>query len=295
MLKIIRPCPLCSGKVAKDAYPYAISYEGECYNYHKCEKCNCVFVDPVPSLFTLAKMYGKSEYHDLHYHDCQGGHYKEAVTLLKRHAQAGARIMDYGCGVGNFLRETKLAGFEPVGVEFDAEAAKFAAQNAGCSVYTLSEFPSHLHDAKFDVIHMGDVLEHLENPATTMSGLLPHLEAGGLLFVEGPLENNPSPVYWASSFFGTVKHILKPRPIGFGMPTHLFRASGSQQMAFFQKTVPRLKLLSWEIYETGWPYANNGPLKNLISKFACVLGGVKFRGVVFGNRFRAIFQHPGGC
>lgn len=42
---------------------------------------------------------------------------------------------------------------------------------------------------RFDAIHLGDVLEHLPHPASLLRELEP---LGGVFFIEGPLENNPS-------------------------------------------------------------------------------------------------------
>ena len=52
----------------------------------------------------------------------------------------------------------------------------------------------------------------------------------------------------------------------------------------------RIECLHWEIYETGWPYINNGVIKNSIAKIAIYLGGKKFFSKVMGNRFRGIFK-----
>jgi hypothetical protein len=100
-------------------------------------------------------------------------------------------------------------------------------------------------------------------------------------------------VYLATRIFGAIKHRLRPEFVGQGKPTHLFRIGGRQQLAFFKRVAPALEQLHWEIYETGWPYANNGRVKSLISKAALLLGGRKLFDVTFGNRFTGLFRYKG--
>jgi len=271
------------------AFPWVIVFEGDRFGYYRCADCSSVFVDPVPGEQTFARMYAKTDYHDCHYSECKSGHYDAAAQILAKFAPAGSSVLDYGCGFGHFLRAVRSAGFNGFGVEFDAEAANAAAHAAGCEVVSVAEFDCQ-PAVRFDVIHLGDVLEHLPNPAETLAHLLNYLKPGGLLFVEGPLEVNPSPVHWASRLFGTIKHGLRPDFVGQGKPTHLFRTGGQQQLAFFHRVEPKLELLHWEIYETGWPYAGNGVIKDLISTVATWLGGKKFREITFGNRFTGIFR-----
>jgi hypothetical protein len=64
-----------------------------------------------------------------------------------------------------------------------------------------------------------------------------------------------------------------------------------QQMAFFTRVYPSLRLKHWQIYETGWPYARGGFIKRVISSCANLLGGRQLFGSTFGNRFSGIFVY----
>jgi SAM-dependent methyltransferase len=248
-------------------------------------------VDPVPDAHTFERMYAKSAYHDCHYAERDTAAYAQSARLLKQYVEAGGTVLDFGCGFGHFLRALKEEGFAAFGVEFDIDAARFAAHNAGCEVVSVEDFFKHENRRQFDVLHLGDVLEHLPDPEAMLKRLLAHLKPGGLLFVEGPLEVNPSPVYWASSLFGSLKHWLRPDFVGAGKPTHLFRTGSRQQLAFFYRADPGLMLQHWQVYETGWPYAGGGKLKRVIAGLAIGLGGKRLFGVTFGNRFCGIFGY----
>jgi len=239
----------------------------------------------------MEKMYSIAAYHDVHYSECDIKQYVTSAKFLRKYAASGTTVLDYGCGVGHFLKALKSEGFKAFGVEFDSSAAKAASVQANCDVTSDVELENRSNLEKFDVIHLGDVLEHTPEPKFTINRLLGHLKNGGLLYVEGPLERNPSPVYFASQIFGKIRHWYKPEYIGTGTPTHLFFTNGAQQLDFFNQFKPDLAMLSWHIYETGWPYSKGSVAKRTIAKLAISLSGKKIGGFVFGNRFTAIFRY----
>jgi SAM-dependent methyltransferase len=232
-------------------------------------------------------MYAKDAYHDIHYKEKESDGYLAAARLLRQHMSPGSLVLDYGCGLGAFLKAIKSEGFAPYGVEFDSDAARFAKQDVGCEVLPVSEFYELPIKPSFDVIHLGDVLEHLSDPAATLSQLLGHLRPGGMVFAEGPLENNPSPVYWAARLYGMTKLVTKPGFIPNDPPLHLFRTVAKAQLAFFKEF--EISPVFWRVYETGWPYARGGAVKRAIARLAVILGGRKFFDVTLGNRFEGLF------
>jgi SAM-dependent methyltransferase len=251
-----------------------------------------VFVDPVPDPGTFELMYAKSAYHDLHYADADHSHYTASAKLLRKFLPTDAVVLDYGCGLGAFLKALEAETFTAIGVEFDANAAKFAAEDTGCKTFSTANFWATNEKPPYDAIHLGDVLEHLPDPGETLRGLLAFLKPGGLLFAEGPLENNPSPVYWAARMFGAAKGHLNPNFVGSAPPLHLFRVDAQQQLAFFTRVEPRLQQLHWDVHETGWPYVRGSALKRIIAGAALFLGGRRMMDTTFGNRFRGVFRLP---
>jgi 2-polyprenyl-3-methyl-5-hydroxy-6-metoxy-1,4-benzoquinol methylase len=158
----------------------------------------------------------------------------DSARLLTRFLPLSAQVLDYGCGVGGFLSALKAEGFVPTGVEFDKPAARAAARNNGCPVFSVDEFRATT--GLYDAIHLGDVLEHLPDPLTTLCELLATVKPGGVVFVEGPLEINPSPVYWAARLFGVVKRRLAPELVGTMPPTHLLRVDAPRQRDFSRES-----------------------------------------------------------
>lgn len=287
-LEIVRSCPLCGGKPKGISYPYVTQFNDTRFTYFSCRSCKSVYVDPVPNGETFAKMYAKSDYHDQHYNIDESAEYGESAQLLSKHLSPNSIVLDYGCGVGNFLKACKSHGLLAFGVEFDRDAAQFAARNGHCEAVSVEEFLLHPNPAGFDAIHLGDVLEHLPDPLDTIKGLLRFLKPGGVLFLEGPLENNPSPVFWVARGFGAAKRLVKASHLPRNAPTHLLRANGSAQQQFILRLGSDLTLSHWQIYETGWPYARGGQIKRCVAALAKAMGGRKIAGVTFGNRFKAI-------
>jgi SAM-dependent methyltransferase len=77
------------------------------------------------------------------------------------------RLLDLGCGVGNFLAAARDAGFDASGVEFNQNAVRFAQQHYGLrNVFALrpEDFRAAHQDEQFDVITFFEVLEHQQDP-----------------------------------------------------------------------------------------------------------------------------------
>ena len=144
-----------------------------------------------------------------------------------------------------------VVGYIPFGVEFDQEAASIAGKTARCTTMTVDEFEKRYDGPQFDAVHLGDVLEHLPDPANTIRVLLRVLKPNGVLFVEGPLEINPSLIYWTSRIYGAIKRKVRPKFIAKHPPTHLYLTGGSQQFAFFLKVEPALCAKRYDVFETG--------------------------------------------
>ena len=284
-------CPICgSNSCIAPSYPYSTKYNGIVFTYIKCISCSSIFVNPIPDDKTLKIIYARSNYHDVHYTIEDKSSYSESAKLLSSYLPSNSLVLDYGCGMGYFLNALLEEGLLPIGVEFDEEAAKSASKIADCDVYPISSFLNKQSEYIFDAIHFGDVLEHLPDVTDVLNNLLLKLKSGGILFVEGPLESNPSFVYWSSKIFGMLKKYFTNKTIYEFPPTHLYRVSAAQQLSYFKNLDCDLELLYFRIYETGWPYYANGFLKNIIARIAIVFGGHNLFGFTFGNRIQCVLK-----
>ncbi len=290
MTKKVRNCPICQGLAGRNMFPYFTRYNGHDFYYVECVDCSTVFVGDVPNAKTFEKMYNKDTYHDKHYENCNVEQYDKSANILKKHLKPGSIVLDYGCGSGCFMKSIIKADLKTVGVEFDKASVNNLKKTLNIDIYLADGFRDHLKEIKFDAIHLGDVLEHLEDPVETVNDLLDFLKPDGVLFIEGPLEKNPSLVYYSAILFSFVKKIFLVRLSGSHPPTHLFRVDASCQKYFFGQLKVKLKPLYWEVYETGWPYCYGGFVKRIISKFAIMMSGKIYFKKIFGNRFYGLYK-----
>ena len=155
----------------------------------RCRACRFLYVNPQPTNSELERLYSQEYYeadtqcltHSLDYREAV---FAAGVETLMRLSKAG-RLLDDGCGTGNFLRLAERAGWQATGVELSERAARFAVQQ-GLDVRqgTLAEqkFPSDY----FDVVTLWDVLEHLAGPREEIDEIYRVLKPGGTLIVRVP-------------------------------------------------------------------------------------------------------------
>ncbi len=281
-------CPLCRGDAANLTFPYATHYAGREFAFFKCAGCQTSFIDPQPDQAVLEQMYAPVNYHAQFYAD-MGNVARPAnskmMALLAAHMPKGARVLDFGCGTGDFILAAKAMGYDVCGAEFGADAAADASKRCGVPVYNLLE-DAWLVVEKWDCVHLGDVIEHLVAPLDMVQTILSRINAGGILAAQGPLEANPSLVFWSARLVGWVKRvILRKRAAGFP-PYHLFFANKLAQRAFFARL--GLREVHWEMAEDGWPYSGNGFVRGLIATMARGLARLPLLKSCLGNRFYTI-------
>lgn len=100
-------------------------------------------------------------------------------------ASPGQRLLDIGCGSGEFLRRAKSAGWEVMGLDFD-EAAVRQARFRGLDVRHGGVGALVGMEASFDVITMGHVIEHVPHPLDVLRTCFVLLKPGGVLWLETP-------------------------------------------------------------------------------------------------------------
>jgi SAM-dependent methyltransferase len=101
-----------------------------------------------------------------------------AQHVLRLQANGVTRVLDFGCGFGQFLEMCRLFGLEGVGVD----RSRARRSGAGVHIFAdLDEVPG-----EFDAITLFEVLEHLDDPLAMLKRLRGRLRAGGLMIVEVP-------------------------------------------------------------------------------------------------------------
>jgi len=97
------------------------------------------------------------------------------------------RLLEIGCGTGDFLIEAQSRGFEVEGVEYSEHAATEANMRLGHRAVRVGSLEKECLPAnKYDVIGAFDVIEHLRNPMESLKCLSASLKHGGLLVIVTP-------------------------------------------------------------------------------------------------------------
>ena len=112
----------------------------------------------------------------------------ERRALLLAHVRAGDRVLDLGCGDGAFAAELVAAGADVTAVDVSAEAVRRARERAaGAQVQLVPEGAAlPLGEDAFDVVWMGETLEHVADVVGLLSEVRRVLRWGGTLLVTTP-------------------------------------------------------------------------------------------------------------
>jgi 2-polyprenyl-3-methyl-5-hydroxy-6-metoxy-1,4-benzoquinol methylase len=102
-------------------------------------------------------------------------------TLVLRHVGAGKNVLELGCSTGYITRRLLQQNCTVTAVESEPEAARIAANTGTCVLTRDLNCPAWSEGLKpeFDVVLMGDVLEHLLHPLRTLQQVRPLLRSGG--------------------------------------------------------------------------------------------------------------------
>ena len=105
------------------------------------------------------------------------------------------RLLDMGCGNGDFLLRARSAGWDAVGLDFDPKAVE-TAQSHGLNVQLGSVNTLNPAEEQFDVITLSHVIEHVHNPIEELSRCYELLKPGGFLWLETPnIESQGHQIY----------------------------------------------------------------------------------------------------
>ena len=189
-----------------------VVYRGKCKRGRQvqvldCTVCGFKHLHPKPSEAELAsyykKAYFKTEKPDYAKTSGTGSEYQFIVDKEKIevafagsswHGRIGPQVLDYGCGpTAPFLKHFTEVWDSGLDSHSDPmEACQCFGYEPSLSVGKKEPFPISptMPNGKFDVIHLGFVLEHVASPHEILTSLKKRLEPGGHLIVEVPNDFN---------------------------------------------------------------------------------------------------------
>jgi 2-polyprenyl-3-methyl-5-hydroxy-6-metoxy-1,4-benzoquinol methylase len=98
------------------------------------------------------------------------------------------RLLDVGCGNGDFLHRMYKRGWSVTGIDFDAKAIENAKKRAGeGSIFLNTDLSgARFPDNSFDAITMSHVIEHVPDPVALLTEVRRILKTPGQLVITTP-------------------------------------------------------------------------------------------------------------
>ena len=152
----------------------------------RCADCGHMQLEQIPAEEVLEESYEEAASTD--YVEEEAGQRATAATILEeieRHHAPG-RLLDLGCWVGFFCAEAQERGWTATGVEPSRFASAYARDELGLDVIQAGLFDAELPASSFDVVFLGDVIEHLPEPAEAVRRIGSLLVPQGLLVMALP-------------------------------------------------------------------------------------------------------------
>lgn len=108
------------------------------------------------------------------------------MSRAVRSLPAGSRVLDVGCGDGQFVAEANAAGMVASGLELDERVVN-SARAAGLDVrlQDLTEV-ARLEPGTYDAVTMSHLVEHLPDPVAFLRAAHTVLRRGGLIWIATP-------------------------------------------------------------------------------------------------------------
>lgn len=278
-------CPLCHGdrfRPFKTCRDHTVS--GEDFDIVECAHCDFRFTNPRPRADEIGRYYESENYtpHQDTSQDLIDVLYRwvRLYTLRSKHHlitslvdAPPSRLLDFGCGTGEFLDLCRSKGWEVHGLEPDVDAQRAAEQNYDLSVGAperIQEMPSD----HFDVITLWHVLEHVPHLSATIEELKRTLSSTGTLVVAVPnctsLDAKFYGKHWAA--YDVPRHLSHFRPSDM---RRLFDAVDMQvdDIRPMRLDAFYVSLLS-EQYQDGWIL--RAPLVSLLSNLWAARHGPRY-------------------
>lgn len=219
----------------------------------ECRACGMRFLRVQPAGEALAELYSAPYFErDFRCGRSAAASFDEAAFraenagLLEAFEALGppGDLLDVGCASGWLLRHAAQRGWRPRGVEPSADAVAHA-RALGLEVHHGDLDSARLPDAGFDLVYMGDVLEHVPDCRATLAEAARVLRPGGHLYLRGPITTHSLARGLALAAWGATGRVLvlreppyhlwefRPAPLA-----RLFTRVGLEVVAARQSKIP---------------------------------------------------------
>ena len=241
-------CPLCkSGLFLNTLEVKDHAVTKETFIICKCTNCDIQFTNPRPKPENISRYYDFPEYYS---HDDSAKSLTQFIYQIVRKIATGKKValinsltkkkgklLDYGCGTGEFINDSKTNGWTVFGIEPNDKARALAISKTNKKVFSkLDDLPN---DQSFDVITLFHVLEHLHKLRKTLKSLIKPLKPNGYLIIA-----IPNPESYDAKKYGEDW-------AGWDVPRHLYHFNSKAMESFqeiFDLELVELKKMPFDSY-----------------------------------------------
>ena len=187
-------CPLSEKKTVLKNYINVKDHSNtqEEFTIVSCETNNFLFTNPRPKESDISKYYDFEDY--ISHTNKQSDFISKLYQIVRSYSIkikykliskliSSKKILDVGCGTGEFLSYMKKKGFDTYGIEVAKKARKLSRKNHKLLV---KDSLSKLNENNFDVITMWHVLEHVYDLDGYMKKIKYLLNDKGIVLIAVP-------------------------------------------------------------------------------------------------------------
>lgn len=182
-------CPVCASVVSSEYY------RDERLRLLRCGACGLKFQNPMPALEALNALYASQDYYDGQYFPAQFAErramFAHRLAELEKLTGGPGRVLEIGCGRGQFLEAALERRWEACGQEFAESTVEVLRRLVPGAETAHGVFPEEcpFPEGNFDLVHMNHVLEHFFDPMEALRRVRGLLKPGGVLYCEVPRQS----------------------------------------------------------------------------------------------------------
>ncbi len=212
--------PTCH--ICKTPSDFLVNKDG--FDEYICPSCKLSFVYPAPKAEWLKeKVYSYESGYQGNKKNNLSEIPEEARTIkmmdfLSKKKPKG-KLLDVGCSSGGFMFSARKRGFYCEGVEINKRTADIAVAN-GFRVHNGFLETAPFEKGSFDVVYLGDVIEHVNDPRSFVKTCASFLKKDGILVISTPNVD----CWWSSTTLALYKMFKIPWT-SLTPPHHLFQFS----------------------------------------------------------------------
>lgn len=179
-------------------------------NLVKCRGCGLVRLNPRYDEEDEKKFYA-SKHFEWEYIETwtteRMGIFKHNLKMLNAYKKGG-RLLDFGCGIGLFLKIARDNGWDVMGIDISTGAVEYARLTFGIEIIESSMEEANFKDDFFDAVVAFNIIGQLSDPLKELKEIHRVLKENGIISIRVP---SPGFNIFLDSFLKFMKRINNKR------------------------------------------------------------------------------------